>query len=307
MEQLQYSGVFEAVAIRRSGYPFRQTHTNFVERYAICNPDKQYAAGKPGCLQIAADMKLNMTNVQFGKTIVFYRSEENKVLELHRSINLEKKTLIDQLTRLVQLDPSKGGSDYKDPELYFQDLSKAIRRCNQLSLKNDTIEAARKLLFDFIETRIDPQLKINLAEAKRTRNAVELHRLLAECEAQDYDTSLVKACRALYDRMNRIVAESALALEALEPRAMQICLDAGDQLGINTDVLEYFRTMLTKTSKDVFCKEQMKAAVKMGDHARAIRLTIRLKDGFLNMSEDMFKFEKYGTLNLSVTSRSHHP
>jgi myosin heavy subunit len=31
-EQLTYSGVFEAVAIRKQGYPFRLTHTDFAER-----------------------------------------------------------------------------------------------------------------------------------------------------------------------------------------------------------------------------------------------------------------------------------
>jgi myosin heavy subunit len=169
MEQLQYSGVFEAVAIRRSGYPFRQTHNNFVERYQICLPDKQYPLTKAGCLQIVADMKLNAANVQIGKTMVLYRSEENKVLELHRSINMEKKLLTEKLQKLVAQ-----GANPKDPESYFQELSKSIRRCNELSLKNASIEAARKLLFDFIETRIDPQLKSNLIAAKRARNAVRV-------------------------------------------------------------------------------------------------------------------------------------
>jgi myosin VIIa len=33
LQQLQYSGVFEAVQIRKSGYPFRYTHGDFRKRY----------------------------------------------------------------------------------------------------------------------------------------------------------------------------------------------------------------------------------------------------------------------------------
>lgn len=32
LEQLRYSGVFEAVQIRQSGYPFRLTHKKFILR-----------------------------------------------------------------------------------------------------------------------------------------------------------------------------------------------------------------------------------------------------------------------------------
>jgi len=33
LEQLRYSGVFEAVQIRKSGFPFRLTHVDFFKRY----------------------------------------------------------------------------------------------------------------------------------------------------------------------------------------------------------------------------------------------------------------------------------
>jgi myosin heavy subunit len=38
MEQLRYSGVFEAVAIRKQGYPFRLTHQIFYDRYRYGSP-----------------------------------------------------------------------------------------------------------------------------------------------------------------------------------------------------------------------------------------------------------------------------
>ena len=33
MEQLKYSGIFEAVTIRKSGYPFRYSHELFWKRF----------------------------------------------------------------------------------------------------------------------------------------------------------------------------------------------------------------------------------------------------------------------------------
>ena len=33
LEQLRYSGVFEATSIKKSGFPFRFTHEQFVKRY----------------------------------------------------------------------------------------------------------------------------------------------------------------------------------------------------------------------------------------------------------------------------------
>jgi len=64
-EQLTYSGVFEAVAIRKQGYPFRLTHKIFLERYRciLKNPDQKFNSDKQGCDAIIKEMKLNMQNV----------------------------------------------------------------------------------------------------------------------------------------------------------------------------------------------------------------------------------------------------
>ena len=43
LEQLKYSGVFEAVAIRKSGYPFRLPHRQFANRYSCIMPAEEAA------------------------------------------------------------------------------------------------------------------------------------------------------------------------------------------------------------------------------------------------------------------------
>ena len=73
-EQLTYSGVFEAVAIRKKGYPFRLKHEEFVERYEkIC--EEKLDAGldlKTKCMAIVKQMKLNEGNVKIGRTRALY-------------------------------------------------------------------------------------------------------------------------------------------------------------------------------------------------------------------------------------------
>jgi myosin heavy subunit len=72
MEQLTYSGVFEAVSIRKQGFPFRLTHVEFARRYAcVCNDYQAVLDMTPaqkGCEAIISEMQLNMDNVQVGLT-----------------------------------------------------------------------------------------------------------------------------------------------------------------------------------------------------------------------------------------------
>lgn len=92
-EQLTYSGVFEAVSIRKQGFPFRLTHEVFAKRYScIFGYEAMYRGGgdpKPVCRKICAEMKLDPTNVQMGRTRMLYRADEHKSLELIRSIKMQ--------------------------------------------------------------------------------------------------------------------------------------------------------------------------------------------------------------------------
>jgi len=75
-EQLTYSGVFEAVAIRKKGFPFRLKHEDFVERYAKLCPDHGAVAAardtKTKCKAIAVHLQLDMKNVQVRYTVLEY-------------------------------------------------------------------------------------------------------------------------------------------------------------------------------------------------------------------------------------------
>ena len=115
LEQLKYSGVFEAVAIRKSGYPFRMSHKQFAYRYSCVLPNADAAKLSLNDAQIRSTVEAMITKhlpssealltaaatlavasgaeaprvvelagARVGKTSVFYRAAENRALELAR-------------------------------------------------------------------------------------------------------------------------------------------------------------------------------------------------------------------------------
>ena len=123
LEQLRYSGVFEAVAIRKSGYPFRMTHNKFVMRFRLLIPISERAnftaindtKSAEAMKQTAKEMMHSLEDVsplyaaaaqergaelcangRLGKTMVFYRSAESRALEAARDQALLPQIIICQ-------------------------------------------------------------------------------------------------------------------------------------------------------------------------------------------------------------------
>ena len=94
MRQLRYSGVFEAVAIRKQGFPFRYKYEVFILRFKAINPDHDYKNTDPKKLtQEIFDASPNFAKLKnevvFGNTMVFYRAPVYKLLKLLRNLALE--------------------------------------------------------------------------------------------------------------------------------------------------------------------------------------------------------------------------
>ena len=100
-EQLTYSGVFEAVVIMQNGYPFRMSHLEFISRYhmltipakswnLLFNCGAQSPLNRDMCLtltdSIARNVHETLMQCHVGKTMVFYRSEQHRILERERRI-----------------------------------------------------------------------------------------------------------------------------------------------------------------------------------------------------------------------------
>lgn len=104
LQQLRFAGVFEAVAIRKQGFPFRETHQAFYKKYRIISPacmaieaahrvppwldwtPDQFADGCRKMLEDCTKHRLiaSVEEIRFGKTMCLYRSEQAQALGLAR-------------------------------------------------------------------------------------------------------------------------------------------------------------------------------------------------------------------------------
>eukprot|EP00484_Ammonia_sp_Unknown_P018101 CAMPEP_0197028252 /NCGR_PEP_ID=MMETSP1384-20130603/7978_1 /TAXON_ID=29189 /ORGANISM="Ammonia sp." /LENGTH=1466 /DNA_ID=CAMNT_0042457223 /DNA_START=22 /DNA_END=4422 /DNA_ORIENTATION=+ len=277
-EQLTYSGVFEAVKIRKGGFPFRLKHQEFVNRYkCILEEDKtSCGSGKQGCKDICKHLNLKQDNIREGKTMLLYRAMEHRVLELKRNIIMEKRKMNETLRELINTDVSK----LDEPELHFERMARAVRACKRYNIENELSEKAKKLLNQFIESRIDAQTKNLLEQAINEKDIEKLERVCIIIEREQYETEKCKLALRMRDRIHLINRESEKAVVTLDTNHMEACLYAATELDFTNDYIDYFRWMFDTLGKDSekFVQEQMRQAVKMGDLKRQLRLNIKLKD-----------------------------
>ncbi|ETN98288.1 myosin IA, partial [Reticulomyxa filosa] len=136
-EQLTYSGVFEAVKIRKAGFPFRLKHGEFAERYKCILEEagRSCGSGRTGCTDILKFLNMNRENIREGKTMMLYRAGEHKIIELKRSIIMEKRKMNETLEELIKL--------------FFERLARAVRACRRYNISSPLAEKARKLLAQY--------------------------------------------------------------------------------------------------------------------------------------------------------------
>ena len=94
-EQLTYAGVFEAITIRKQGFPFRLTHADFYLRYKCLFPNthRWSANNIENCKTLIQEMKQSFQLVQIGTTKVLYRAEQHRDMELRRNLAVEEVTV----------------------------------------------------------------------------------------------------------------------------------------------------------------------------------------------------------------------
>ena len=104
LEQLKYSGVFEAVEIRKTGYPFRWHHGEFAARFrcitlksgahGLISGLKAKAPNMQGiCKEILSKEFAGAHGVdeaQVGVSRVLYRAKDHHILELLRILALDR-------------------------------------------------------------------------------------------------------------------------------------------------------------------------------------------------------------------------
>merc|ERR1719223_363557 len=196
LEQMTYSGVFEAVRIRKQGFPFRLGHMEFVARYK-CIADKART-----CQDIISQMKLNSDNVRMGATMVLYRAEEHKALELKRSIKVKTIEINEALKEITTTNVSKLSKAEK--EEFLNKLARSVMQADEFRLKSAVAEKARDLLDSFIQARLDndPECKRLLEQANASKDQGQLEKALEMADKRGY-----QACH--YVRKTRDLCKQA--------------------------------------------------------------------------------------------------
>lgn len=336
IEQLRYSGVFEAVQIRKTGFPFRMTHQQFVARYAYVNEATRAAARGahsnpstdwPSVVQRILDKcKQNLSAVQIGKTMVLYRAPEHNLLELMRNLALEPISIRAQ-------QGIRGCLSRRFVRRYRSCVPKlraALATGNDL----DVIEAAITDTDKLVGPRLmrmqggDPPLLSSarhLATKLRQCRALEgeLSELLRRSDADKltltYARELagaVKTVQGVLDvphtkRLDELALEastflSTIASRLVDPEAREalFLLDAPAMYRISAKAADY-----AYESEDIaeirsvlalpeaeLVKLQHKRAKELGDNDRRINREIKLQDIYLQNNARFFALETFPQL-----------
>mmetsp|Transcript_10110 Transcript_10110/g.17791 ORF Transcript_10110/g.17791 Transcript_10110/m.17791 type:complete len:1254 (+) Transcript_10110:191-3952(+) len=323
LDQLRYSGVFEAVDIRRQGFPFRLNYAQFACRYSCINRGYKYLGNMEDpeelCKEILDTSKQDFSDVQYGRSLLLYRSREYKILQLLRNLSLE--TLIPKAQGVMRAHLAREmrrrllAAEAKIQEAL--DVGNDIAMLDEaLAVVEDTIGSLRKL-FDY-----NPR---NLAEGKEHRKGLQkwldLESVLEDLVSKDPNKVYYKLATAvdkgtkLREEFNfptahqeeliekaielransdlgKIDAESHRVMDDLIREEMQDVLDRADKFSHMTPQLKEIERLLNLPMVEWYQVEIAKAE-EQKDEARRIACEIELKTLYLEDSGS--KYRNYGS------------
>lgn len=248
-EQLTYCGVFEAVAIRKQGYPFRLPHKEFAERYVkICTEELADGLDVQGqCKAIVKQMKLSDENCKIGRSRVLYRALEYRKLELDWSIVTKNERILIELERLLAIDVA--GFSKEDKESYIIELAAAVRESDLFRIKTAIAEKGRRLLEKFIEERVPKEVKERLSVAKTEMDRGELEELIELCDREGYIIKVVRECRELLEEIIDADDALTLAMQKMDEQFLQKALKMCSDFGYNGPLVKEAGQMLKRLKK----------------------------------------------------------
>jgi myosin heavy subunit len=252
-EQLTYSGVFEAVAIRKKGFPFRLKHQDFVDRYEKCLKKNEISDGgsdlKKRSTNIAKHLKLDMNNFKVGKTLVLYRAREYRSMELTWSVVTKHDTIIKRMKELVLKNPNSMSKEDKDD--FCMDLAYAVREASLFKIKGNDVEKGKKLLDQLIDERMDPETKKLLNDAIKTKNLTKLREAIDRCESKGIEGSLVSQCRELQSLVEDAEGALSFAMKSMEENNLERALQMCDDFDYHSDNEKAARKLLKNVLKAI--------------------------------------------------------
>ena len=324
LEQLTYAGVFEAVQIRKTGYPFRLSHARFASRYRPLLKTKDTRISLLGrgddvvsvCQAILSSVPQDFSRVAVGQTMILYRAEEHRILELLRNLCMERIMPIAQRQVRKYI-----GASYRKCLLRIRSFCReALEDGNDVDLFDEAIENSRSILTPYLVlfpnyTPFDLQRAVDrrhrLEERQKLNEEFKLLQRMDVFENFDRFVAAVARSDAIPDmpgtpaeqkiekRVRDKLSESAKdkiepwaeeALDVLDRSQMVTVVAEAKKLSYRSDTIEDIEDLL-ELPEDKFVRKQLKRANEIGDKDRVINREIKLRDIFLNMYGTMFVFD----------------
>ena len=200
LQQLRYSGLLDAIKVRKKGFPTRNSFADFKGKYwSVVNIKKEVLASKTYsdkelCQEIIQRLQSSSNlyeNIRIGRSIVFYRPEILSLLEEKRNI------FVMNLTKYIQ-------------SLYR--MQKAIKFTKILS------DARAKLRFS-----------ISRGSEKNCGNVEELDTLITETNNCEFNLNLgiieIKQAKILTERLQEVFHCFKLLVETLNRASNNSAID----------------------------------------------------------------------------------
>ncbi|KAH9259250.1 hypothetical protein BASA81_002293 [Batrachochytrium salamandrivorans] len=228
LQQLRFAGVFEAVSIRKLGFPFRHTHQHFFEYFKCLSTyehDKWMQARRVVQEQGISNSKTAFTSLakrlwqdlvdgpvpeskdcRFGKTMVLFRAKE------HRSLEIARLAALNKACAMIQKVAKGRYVRRHTPELRVAKakLELAIRSRDEDKL--DVEIAAASVLFFKIKAAYDADaVKASVRQEKRMRPKLE-NLLKLDCDQEPVYESFFQAVK----EMDSYIEKDPLAFQSME-------------------------------------------------------------------------------------------
>ena len=328
LEQLRYSGVFEAVRIRKQGFPFRYEYPRFVDRYkCLLLKDAKWVPlqaknPKDQTVEILQSTGQDFSEIRMGATMALYRSEQHRLLELLRALALEKVCAVIQAVGRGMI--ARG---------YVRRFRAVIPRLEN-AIKSRDVDTIEKAIADY-QRVLGAFATFNVSEpavlrkCKRIRFALkEWEKLAVEADdlcrldlmTDDYAFERVKDISwamdelldepgtewhmQMYDyvkstfeetRFNRMDPKLSEAMNLLERELMGEVYAECKRLKLEDPRLGEIEKFMGLGEEDLL-KYQYRNAKKLGMADRAREKEITIRERFLTQHQDMFTFERYPRL-----------
>lgn len=173
IDQLRYSGVFEAVDIRKQGYPFRLKYNQFAARYSCINRGNAYRTNwksyEDRCKEIIETSKHDFSEAVFGRTMVLYRTNEHRTLTLLRELALETLIPKCQAVMRAHLAREMKRRCYK----CMDELAAALRVANDIEMLDEAIANVEPTIGEWYMNYFPGVMPTNLKKAKLHREQLK--------------------------------------------------------------------------------------------------------------------------------------